>query len=135
MDETTPTRREMDALRILWRLRRASVYEIQAELLPVAGKLAYTTVLSVMQSLEKKGLVGHEQAGKAYVYFPKEERAVACRGWAVRLFERVFDGALDEYVAPIIESNASSLEQLERVEKMIAEAKARVKQRKRRDRK
>ena len=64
-----PTERELQALKVLWERGRATVREIWGQLSRTDQKLAYTTVLSLMQTMEQKGLVGHEPAGRAYRYF------------------------------------------------------------------
>ena len=68
MSDAVPTSRELEALKVLWRQGRATVREIYEELEPRDGELAYTTALSLLQTMEQKGLVGHESAGKAYTY-------------------------------------------------------------------
>jgi BlaI family transcriptional regulator, penicillinase repressor len=49
---------------------KATVREIYQEMKPLDGEgdLAYTTVLSLLQTMEQKGLAGHEPAGNAYAY-------------------------------------------------------------------
>src|SRR3954467_11886761 len=99
MSDVTPTGRELEALKVLWRRGRATVREIYGELRPRDGALAYTTALSLLQTMEQKGLVGHEAAGKAYVYFARAERARTVCKLAGGFLDRVFDGAVGEYVA------------------------------------
>jgi BlaI family transcriptional regulator, penicillinase repressor len=59
---------------ILWRLGSATVAEVREGL---KEDLAYTSVLSALQTLEEKGYVRHESMGRAYRYYPtvKAERA------------------------------------------------------------
>ena len=66
--------------------------------------LAYTTVLSLLQVMEQKGLVGHRRAGRAYVHFARVEREATFRGLAGGFLERVFDGAVDEYLVHALQS-------------------------------
>jgi predicted transcriptional regulator len=129
MSDVTPTGRELEALKVLWRRGRATVREIYRELAPRDGELAYTTALSLLQTMEQKGLVGHEAAGKAYVYFAKVGRASTVRKLAGGFLDRVFDGAVGEYVARALQSRRPSLEELEEIEVLIAEAKKRVRSR------
>src|SRR4051812_7606487 len=123
MSETLPTGRELEALKVLWSRGKATVREIYAELRPRDGELAYTTVLSLLQTMEQKGLVGHEAVGKAYAYHAKVRRDSVFRSLAGGFLDRVFDGALGEYVARALQSRRPSLEELEDLERMIAEAK------------
>lgn len=126
MAEIVPTPRELEALKVLWRRGRATVREIYGELKPRDGELAYTTALSLLQTMEQKGLVGHEPAGKAYAYYAKVRRDSVVRKLAGSFLDQVFDGAVSEYVARALQSRRPSLEELEELETMIAEAKKRA---------
>ncbi len=129
MADGVPTSRELEALKVLWRRGRATVREIYGELKPRDGELAYTTALSLLQTMEQKGLVGHESAGKAYAYYAKVRRDSVFRKLAGGFLDQVFDGAMGEYVARALQSHRPSLEELEELEAMIAEAKKRVRDR------
>src|SRR5829696_4476502 len=59
--------RELEVMSILWRLGSATVAEARDAL---DEPLAYTSVLSALQTLEEKGYVRHEPEGRAYRYFP-----------------------------------------------------------------
>ena len=113
-------------MKVLWRRGRATVREIYGELRPRDGELAYTTALSLLQTMEQKGLVGHEPAGKAYAYFARVRRDSVFRKLAGSFLDQVFDGAVGEYVARALQSRRPSLEELEELEAMIAEAKKRT---------
>jgi BlaI family transcriptional regulator, penicillinase repressor len=127
MADAVPTGRELEALKVLWERGKATVREIYQELKPRDGdgELAYTTVLSLLQTMEQKGLVGHESAGKAYLYFAVAQRDSTFRKLAGGFLDQVFDGALGEYVARALQSRRPSLAELEQIEQMITEAKKR----------
>ncbi len=129
MADVVPTTRELEALKVLWRRGRATVREIYGELVPRDGELAYTTALSLLQTMEQKGLVGHESAGKAYTYYAKVRRDNVFRKLAGGFLEQVFDGAMGDYVARALQSRRPSLKELEELEIMIAEAKKRAQMR------
>ncbi len=124
--EIIPTDRELEALKVLWRQGQATVREIY-EQINAGGTLAYTTVLSLLQVMEQKGLAGHRKQGKTYQYFAKIDREATFRTLAAGFLNRVFEGAVDEYLVHALESRRPSLEELERLEIMIAEAKTRSK--------
>ncbi len=131
MADAVPTGRELEALKVLWDRGKATVREVYQELKPRdgEGELAYTTVLSLMQTMEQKGLVGHESAGKAYLYFAVAQRDRTFRNLAGSFLDQVFDGALGEYVARALQSRRPSLAELEQIERMITEAKKRTRPR------
>jgi BlaI family transcriptional regulator, penicillinase repressor len=60
---------ELDCMRMLWALGQGTVHEIRARLLP-ERPLAYTTVMTVMDHLTRKGMAGREKRGRAFVYRP-----------------------------------------------------------------
>jgi|SRR5215469_2323508 len=126
MPAPSPTNRELEILKLLWRRGRATVREIYDDLRPNEGDLAYTTVLSLLQIMEQKGLVGHEPSGKAYVYFPRVQRESTLAGLAGGFLDAVFDGAVGEYVARALDSRRPTMDELEQIEQMIAEAKQRA---------
>ncbi|MGA2063925.1 MAG: BlaI/MecI/CopY family transcriptional regulator [Thermoguttaceae bacterium] len=120
-----PTDRELEALKVLWRQGEATVREIYDRINAGGDELAYTTVLSLLQVMEQKGLAGHRKVGKAYLYFAKIERESTFRTLAAGFLKRVFDGAVDEYLVHALQSRRPSPAELQRLEKMIAETKAR----------
>lgn len=123
MRDTTPTERELEALKVLWDRGEATVRQVFEELYSDADPLAYTTVLSLMQVMEQKGLVTHRQQGKAYIYLPKVERQKIYRQLAAGFLERVFDGALDEYLVHAIGGKKLSGKELDQLEAMIEQAR------------
>lgn len=125
MADVVPTGRELEALKVLWSRGKATVREIYGAMRPRdgEGELAYTTVLSLMQTMEQKGLVGHETVGKAYTYFARVQRESTFRRLAGGFLDQVFDGALGEYVARALQSRPHSVQELEELERMIAAAK------------
>ena len=125
MTDTTPTDRELEALKVLWDRREATVREIAEAMNSGKEDLAYTTVLSLLQVMEQKGLVKHRRDGKAYVYLPKVERQSTFRRLANGFLEKVFDGAVDEYLVHALESKRLSHQELDELEAMLAEARAR----------
>ena len=62
-----PSNLELQALSVLWHDGPSTVGAV-LEALPDGKDRAYTTVLSVMQSLERKKLVKRTREGRAHVY-------------------------------------------------------------------
>ncbi len=124
MTHASPTERELEALKVLWDRREATVRDIADAINAAAesagDELAYTTVLSLLQVMEQKGLVDHRRDGKAYVYFPLVERQSTFRQLAGNFLDKVFDGALAEYVVHAIESKRLSNAELDELEAMLA---------------
>ena len=108
-------------LEIVWERREASVHDVRKQLGRDGKRLAYTTVLTVMQKLEKAGWLQHRAEGKSYIYTPKRSREEAGAGSVRQFLNRVFDGdALAMFQHLIRESDLSDAE-LGTLRKMIDE--------------
>jgi BlaI family transcriptional regulator, penicillinase repressor len=68
-----PSPLETTILALLWERGQMTARQV-LEALPDGKERAYTSVLSVLQVMEKKGLVGHTSAGSAHVYEPEVTR-------------------------------------------------------------
>jgi predicted transcriptional regulator len=124
MAAVVPTERELQALKVLWQLGQATVREITVAINDRGETLAYTTVLSLLQVMEQKGLVGHQAAGKVYSYFAKVDREAVFRRLAKGFLDRVFDGSMDEYLVHALQSRRLSADEIARLEDLIARAKS-----------
>ncbi|WP_165227494.1 BlaI/MecI/CopY family transcriptional regulator [Aquisphaera insulae] len=80
-------------LESVWEMGEATVQQVRDRIAEARrGELAYTTVLSVMQKLEKAGWLGHRAEGRVYVYAPTKSRDEADSSTARALLRRVFGG-------------------------------------------
>jgi len=121
--EAIPTERELQALKVLWAAGEATVREIVDAINAEGAGLAYTTVLSLLQVMEQKRLVGHKASGKVYLYFAIVPREATVRALARGFLDRVFDGAVDEYLVHALESKRPSADEIRKLEALIAQAK------------
>jgi BlaI family transcriptional regulator, penicillinase repressor len=126
MADLVPTDRELEALKVLWQRGEATVRDVWREMTAAENDLAYTTVLSLLQVMEQKGLVGHKRVGKAYAYFAKVRREPTVRKLAGGFLDKVFDGAVDEYLVHVLGSRKLKEAELARLDAMIAEARKRT---------
>jgi predicted transcriptional regulator len=114
--------RERQIMDILYRLERASVGQVLAE---IAGKPSYSTVRAQLRVLEEKGHVRHEEHGLRYVYAPAVPRDVARRSALRHLVETFFDGSTEKVVAALLggEVTRISPEELDRLARLIAKGR------------
>ncbi len=133
MPPDVPTDRELEALKILWDRGETTVRDLadamNAGIKTSGDKLAYTTVLSLLQVMEQKGLARHRREGKAYVYLPLVERQSTFRQLADGFLHRVFDGALSEYLVHALEAKRLSPSELDELDAMLAAARERTQKR------
>ena len=110
------TDRELDVMGVLWDLGSATVSEVRDRL---QDDLAYTTVLTVLQKMEQKGHVRHEQQGRAYRYSSLVGRDVAGRRALRRIASRVFGGSADLLLAELVSDREISDEMLHRMREVL----------------
>lgn len=110
------TDRELDVMAVLWSRGSATVAEVR-ERLP--DDLAYTTVLSVLRTLEEKGHVGHRGEGKAHRYFPLVERRVAGRSALARLIDTVFNGSPELLLTQLVSDRDLSDDQIKKLRRLM----------------
>jgi BlaI family transcriptional regulator, penicillinase repressor len=118
MGESGFTDRELDVMSILWQLGSGTVAEVRDRL---DASLAYTSVLSVLQTLEEKGFVRHESEGRAYRYHPTVERAEAGDTAVGRIVDKIYHGAADVLLAQLVSSRAMTPAQLEAMRTLLEE--------------
>ncbi len=95
------TRLELKIMQVIWRLGSCTVSAVQAELQP---PLAYTTVQTMLNILEKKGKLRRELEGRAYVYAARVSQNKAL-GQGVRdLIDRMFGGSSEELVMSLLKN-------------------------------
>ncbi len=118
MDEISFTPRELDVMSILWRAGSGTVSEVREAL---GEELAYTSVLSALQTLEEKGFVRHEPEGRAYRYFATVAPENAGRSALARIREAVFQGSAELMFAQLVSDRKLKRDELERMRRLLAE--------------
>ncbi|MFH1738961.1 MAG: BlaI/MecI/CopY family transcriptional regulator [bacterium] len=115
---------EILIMKEVWKQGRATVHDVR-DALRNQRKLAYTTVLTTMRNLEKKGFLVHETDGRSYVYLPLVDRETVARFTARDLLERFFDGSRAQFVNALFNDEQLSTEQFERLRREILDLRQR----------
>ncbi len=105
-------------LETVWELGEANVHKVRKRL-DRDKPLAYTTVLSAMQKLEKAGWLDHRAEGKSYVYFATQSRRQAGVGSVRRLVKRIFEGDALAMFQHLIQEGNLSTNELGELKRMI----------------
>lgn len=116
--EVSFTERELDVMSVLWELGAATVAEVRERL---QDELAYTTVLTVLRTLEEKGHVGHAEEGKAYRYHPLVERQTAGRSALRRITRRLFKDSPALLLTQLVSDRRLPEEELRRMRRLLDE--------------
>jgi predicted transcriptional regulator len=92
---------ELRIMRVIWSRGASTVSEVQAELKP---PLAYTTVQTMLNILERKGRLKRELEGRAYIYSARVSEARAVGQGLRELIDRMFGGSSEELVMSLLKS-------------------------------
>jgi BlaI family penicillinase repressor len=83
---------ELDCMNVLWPIGAATVRDIRDRLAPRRAR-AYTTIMTIMDRLARKGIVERQKAGRAYVYRPKLTAEEARAHALAQVVENFFGGS------------------------------------------
>jgi predicted transcriptional regulator len=110
------TDRETDVMQVLWSRGPSLVAEVRDSL---TDSLAYTTVLTILRTLEAKGYVGHEEAGRGHRYFATVEQQTAQKSAIRRITSKLFGGSAELLMTRLVSDRNLSREQLQRLRKLL----------------
>jgi len=110
------TERELDVMAVLWDRTSGTVAEVRDAL---AEDFAYSTVLTVLRTLEMKGYVTHVVEGKAYRYVPAVEPDVAGRSALVRILDTMFAGSPELLLTQLVSDRRIDQRRLHRLRALI----------------
>jgi BlaI family transcriptional regulator, penicillinase repressor len=108
---------ELECLKALWGMGEGTVRDVR-EILVGNRNLAYTTVMTVLDRLEKRGGVSRRKHGRSFIYVPKVSQE-AVRGYAVKELIDTFFGGSEEALRSYLQSNsAARTSKLESIDSM-----------------
>jgi BlaI family transcriptional regulator, penicillinase repressor len=114
---------ELRIMQVLWACGPGSVQSVQHGL---GDELAYTTVQTMLNILERKGHVKRTLVGRAYEYRPLQTREVAV-GSAVRdLLNRMFDGSAEGLVMNMLRTKQINAKKLTELAEKVATAERKL---------
>lgn len=116
MGDVVFTDRELDIMAVLWECGPSTVAAVREK---IRDDLAYTTVLTILRTLEDKGHVGHESEGRAYRYHAKVARGEARVSAVDRITRKLFAGSTETLLTHLVSDQDLSDEQLERIRELL----------------
>jgi predicted transcriptional regulator len=110
------TDREADVMQVLWEHGPSVVSDVQDRL---SDKLAYTTVLTVLRTLEAKGYIKHEEEGRQHRYFATVQQRAAQKSALNHLLGKLFKDSSELLFARLVSDQRLSPEQIRRMRKVL----------------
>lgn len=121
MKTGTLTEVELEIMKVVWELERCTVREVY-ETLREQKRIAYTTVMTMMNILEKKGHLSKQKQGRAFIYEPVRAKSQVISSMVDDFVGRVFDGAARPLLLNLVKDHKITQKDLEEISKLIEEA-------------
>jgi len=114
----TLTGQELKIMKVVWRLETATVRQVYEELLK-QRRIAYTTVMTMMNILEQKGYLKKRQEDRAYVYLSARPQKQVIASMVREFIQRVFNGSAEPLLLHLVEDKQLTEQDLEEIRKTI----------------
>jgi len=120
---TTLTQHELEIMKIVWQSGKATVRDVYEALLE-RRKIAYTTVMTTMKTLEDKGHLTHRAHAedRAYVYEPTRPKKQVIGAMVQEFVNRVFDGSAEPLMVHLVKDRHLSKKGFAEITRMIRES-------------
>jgi predicted transcriptional regulator len=114
------TAQELEIMKIVWRAGASTVRGVYEDLLE-RRKIAYTTVMTMMNILEQKGYLKKTQKDRAYVYQATRPQKQVIRGMVREFVDRVFNGSAEPLLLHLVEDRRLSEDDLDEIRRLMRE--------------
>ncbi|MGH9397229.1 MAG: BlaI/MecI/CopY family transcriptional regulator [Terriglobia bacterium] len=118
----TLTAQELEIMKIVWDLGSATVRSVYEALLE-RRKIAYTTVMTMMNILEDKGYLKKKAAERAYVYQAARPKSQVIKAMLQDFVSRVFDGSAEPLLVQLVKDRHLSQKDIEKITRAIQEGR------------
>jgi BlaI family transcriptional regulator, penicillinase repressor len=116
----TLTPHELDIMKLVWDRKEATVRDVY-EALRARRRIAYTSVLTMMNVLERKGHLKKRADGRTFVYQAARPRVQVLRAMVREFVERVFGGATEPLLVHLLEDRKLTRRELEALARRVRE--------------
>ena len=107
-------------MKVVWSRDKATVRDVY-EAMREKRTIAYTTVMTMMRSLEEKGYLKKTLVDRAHVYRPAQRRQQVIGAMVRDFLDRVLDGAPDSLLVHLAKDNKLTEKQRRIVKQLIEE--------------
>ena len=105
-------------MKIVWDRGNATVRDVYETLLD-RRRVAYTSVMTMMNILEQKGHLKRKQVDRAYLYESTKPRAQVTRGMVREFVDRVFNGSAEPLLLHLVEDEKLTEKDLDEMKRII----------------
>jgi BlaI family transcriptional regulator, penicillinase repressor len=115
-----PTAAELEILRVLWRNGPSTVNQVQPAL-ERGHRVAYTTVLKLLQIMLEKGLVRRDESSRPHVFRAAVPEEQVKRRLVTDLLDRAFEGSAMSLVMQALAAKRATPEEVRQLRELLDE--------------
>ncbi len=112
------TEQELEIMKIVWERGSATVRDVYETML-AQRRIAYTTVMTMMKIMARKGYLEKRLRGRAFVYEPTQPKKQMLRGMVRDFVNRVFNGSAEPLLVHLVEDHRLSEKDLQKLVRLI----------------
>jgi BlaI family transcriptional regulator, penicillinase repressor len=117
----TLTPQELEIMKLVWQREEVTVRDIYEALLQ-RRKIAYTTVMTMMNTLETKGYLKKRRQDRAFLYRPTRPKSQVIGGMIREFIGRVFNGSAEPLLVHLVKERRLRQKDLKKLVRMIEES-------------
>ncbi len=117
------TPQELEIMKVVWRAGSATVRDVYETLL-AQRRIAYTSVMTMMNVLERKGHLRKELRDKAFLYTPTAPQRDVLGSMVGEFVDRVFNGATTPLLQCLVDEQRLSEEDVKEIQRLLKRRKA-----------
>jgi BlaI family penicillinase repressor len=116
------TAQELEIMKVVWGRGASTVRDVYEALLE-RRRIAYTTVMTMMNILEQKGYLKKTAKERAFLYQAAKPQKQVIRGMVREFVDRVFNGSAEPLLLHLVEDRRLTRSDLEEIRRMLEENK------------
>jgi predicted transcriptional regulator len=118
---TTLAPQELEIMKVVWSRRSATVRDVYEELRARRG-IAYTTVMTMMNILERKGHLKKREKGRSFLYRPARPKRQVVGAMVREFLDRVFGGSAEPLLVQLVQDRRLTERDLAELARRIRKA-------------
>lgn len=109
---------ELEVMKIIWSKKEATVQEVLIEL-NKQNNYAYTTIMTIMNRLDKKGILTRNKVGKGYLYKARYNQDELVQQTSSEKVEQILGYYGDIAIAQFVDAVGHNPDQLNKLKQLI----------------
>lgn len=109
---------ELEVMKIIWSKNEATVQEVLIEL-NKQNNYAYTTIMTIMNRLDKKGILTRNKVGKGYLYKARYNQDELVQQTSSEKVEQILGNYGDIAIAQFVDAVGNNPDQLNKLKQLI----------------